>query len=77
MELPMSARFTRQHLQAWLDDGRMAPHDPERMSEAMISLGFDLLVHASSDPEAALDRVDFVVDLFRRVLEPHTAPPDH
>ena len=42
--------------------------DFELMAEAMIALGFDLIVHVSHSPGSAAERVDFLTTLFEDAL---------
>lgn len=56
----------------WTARGRLKPHDAALMSETMIALGVDLVVHVSLTPEIAEQRVAFLVALFRASIEVET-----
>ncbi len=57
-------------LEAWVAAGKMAPHDSALMTDAMLALGFDVVVQAALSQTRHPARLDFLVDLFCSRLAP-------
>lgn len=57
-------------LRRWIEAGFFREHDPVLMTEAMLSLGLDLLIQVALDPGSADDRLRFIVEFFASALAP-------
>ena len=61
----------KKDLQLWVSMGKIEQHDAGLMTDAMLALGFDLMVQVALSQAHDPQRLRFLVDLFCCRLDPH------